>query len=89
MKFAVIGGDMRIVKLASMLHDEGHEVRCFALERGDLPPGLSAGSVREAARGPNVSVLHLPVSGKKGTLFARSYGEYDIKIRAGAHEADA
>jgi len=90
MKFAVIGGDMRIVKLASMLHDEGHEVRCFALERGDLPPGLSAGSVREAAQGAECVVLPLPVTGKKGTLFAPlSYGEYDIKSVLEHLEADS
>jgi hypothetical protein len=38
MKFAVIGGDMRIVSLGTMLQGEGHEVRCFALDRGDLRP---------------------------------------------------
>lgn len=33
MKFAVIGGDMRIARLAALLEDDGHEVNVFALEK--------------------------------------------------------
>ena len=32
MKFAVIGGDMRTVRLAQLLEADGHEVRAFGLE---------------------------------------------------------
>lgn len=34
MNFAVVGGDMRLSKLADMLRGDGHQVRCAGLERG-------------------------------------------------------
>ena len=33
MKFFIIGGDMRIVRLAAMLEAEGHEIGCYALDQ--------------------------------------------------------
>jgi dipicolinate synthase subunit A len=80
MNFAVIGGDPRIISLAAMFHREGHRVRCFALERGELPPGLTAANLREAAAGADCVVLPLPVAGKKGFLNAPlSYGEHGMR----------
>ena len=35
MKFAIIGGDLRIVKLAEMLAKENNEVYVFGLEKAD------------------------------------------------------
>ena len=36
MKFAIIGGDLRIVKLAEMLAKENNEVYVFGLEKAIL-----------------------------------------------------
>lgn len=47
-KFAVIGGDMRQVKLASLLAKDGHQVRAFAMEQA-RPDGLETALTLNAA----------------------------------------
>lgn len=57
MKFALIGGDSRFVRLYRLLRADGHEVRPFALEK-ELPDcAVSAGS---ALKGADCLVLPLP-----------------------------
>ena len=34
-KFAIIGGDLRIIKLAEMLTNEGNEVYAYGLEKAE------------------------------------------------------
>mgnify|MGYP000735543388 CR=1 FL=1 len=34
-KFAIIGGDLRIVKLAEMLAEEGNEIYAYGLEKSE------------------------------------------------------
>lgn len=71
MKFSVIGGDMRIVRLAAMLEDEGHEVRCFALD--EAPADLiksCAISACACSQGADCVILPLPVLDMKGSLNA-------------------
>ncbi|NCB74483.1 MAG: dipicolinate synthase subunit DpsA [Clostridia bacterium] len=71
MKFAVIGGDMRIVRLAAMLESEGHEICCFALDEApaDLIKSCSL-SVDCSAKDADCVILPLPVLDMKGGLNA-------------------
>lgn len=71
MKFAVIGGDMRIVRLAAMLESEGHEICCFALD--GAPPKMiksCALSPCASADGADCVILPLPVRDMRGGLNA-------------------
>ena len=66
MRFALLGGDGRSVRLAGLLAADGHSVVPFALERA-LPD--CAPSAADAAAGADCVVLPLP-SEKNGALFA-------------------
>jgi len=71
MKFAVIGGDMRIVRLAAMLESEGHEICCFALD--EAPADLiksCALAVCASAQDADCVILPLPVLDMRGGLNA-------------------
>jgi len=70
MRFAVIGGDMRIASLARSLYRHGDAVRCFALERAGLPPEILSPGLGEAVRGADCVILPLPVTGGRGLLNA-------------------
>lgn len=81
MKFGIIGGDMRIARLCSLLINDGHEVSAFALEKAALaePVVLCAGA-SEAVRGAECVILPLPVTGQKGYLNSPlSSGDYAIE----------
>ena len=47
-KIAIIGGDLRIVKLAEMLVDEGVEVFTYALENSELSEEIKCKDLIEA-----------------------------------------
>lgn len=81
MKFAVIGGDQRLVRLCALLAADGHGVRAFGMERASSPPGiLMSLSAGEAANGADCVILPLPVVVKRGYLNTPlSAGEYDIE----------
>lgn len=71
MKFFVIGGDMRIVRLAAMLESEGHEICCYALD--EAPANI----IKSCALAPCISaqdadcvILPLPVLDLRGGLNA-------------------
>ncbi|NLV50533.1 MAG: dipicolinate synthase subunit DpsA [Clostridiales bacterium] len=70
-RFAVIGGDMRLVRLAGMLAELGHEVILYACEKAPQPNNTTmAKTLREAAAGADCAVLPLPLSAKEGVLNA-------------------
>lgn len=61
MKFAVMGGDMRMVSLASMLGDAGHEVSTYALDAAPEGSVKACGlSAAKAAEGADCIILPLP-----------------------------
>ncbi len=70
MRFAVIGGDMRQLRLAELLAADGHEVKCFAMEREEPAGAQTCASASEAAGGAECVVLPLPVCGRDGCLNA-------------------
>ncbi len=71
MKFAVIGGDMRHVKLAELLFLDGHKVSSFAMDKIRLNPGIDLSNTsEEAALDADCVILPLPINGKDGMLNA-------------------
>lgn len=71
--FWVVGGDLRQVKLAQLLQNDGHTVHTAALERGMTGSARSV-PAEEAARAHCV-VLPLPVMDQRGLLHAPLSGE--------------
>jgi len=69
MKFAVIGGDMRLGKLAELLAADGRETTVFALDKLRFPDTIrQAKTLRQAAEGADCVVLPLPASIRDGAL---------------------
>ena len=60
-RFAVIGGDMRQVKLAQMLQSDGHQVSAFAMEQGTLDGAILAPSLQLAVYDADCVVFPLPM----------------------------
>lgn len=67
MKFAVVGGDARAALLAGLLLRDGHRVRSFALEKGELPAEIPRDSCLQACAYGADAVL-LPVPAEAGPL---------------------
>ena len=72
MNFALLGGDDRSVRLAGLLREDGHTVRCFALERA-LPCVECAA---EAVEGADAAVLPLPCEADGALNAPLSAGRY-------------
>ena len=71
MKLSFVGGDMRIVSLASGFHRDGHEVCSFALENAPPFDGLSCSlSLEACVAGADCIVLPLPLTNLHGGLNA-------------------
>lgn len=82
MRFAIIGGDDRSVRLCRLLRGDGHEVQPYALEKA--LPGCAA-TAAEALAGADCIVLPLPcVRGGRlnAPLSAREHDAGDILRRA-------
>lgn len=75
MKFAVVGGDMRFVKLCEMLAADGNDVKAFALEKQSIDNAEHCAGVREAVRGADCVVLPVPVCAREGILNAPLSGQ--------------
>ena len=79
LKFAVVGGDTRLVRLAELLRRDGHRVCTYALERADLAEEIpKAGCLQGCVYGADCVVLPTPAEAG-GFLFAPLSGE---KLRA-------
>lgn len=88
MKFAVIGGDMRFVKLCEMLISDGNEVKTFALEKQNIDNVEHCANAREAAGDADCVILPVPVCAREGVLNAPLSGQTHTieKIFAAAGE---
>ena len=70
LKCSIIGGDRRAACLAARLLREGHSVRCFALEKAELPQGAQrAGCLQGCVYGAEWIFLPVPTE-KHGLLLA-------------------
>ena len=71
LKFAIIGGDMRQVKLAELLAVDGHTVSAFAMDKIQSIWGVRRSDLLfDAVAGAAYVVLPLPLSGHQGFLNA-------------------
>ncbi len=68
MKFAVVGGDMRIVQLCRQLTDDGHDVSAYALEMGDIGSATHCKSLENTLEACECVILPLPLEGVRGFL---------------------
>jgi len=69
MKFAVLGGDMRILKLTGLLAADGHTVHAYGMERLPPEPGVTqAETLQEACSGANAVLLPLPATNGQGAV---------------------
>lgn len=69
LKFAIIGGDMRQVKLAELLAVDGYTVSAFAMDKVQSIWGVRrSDTLFEAVSGADCVVLPLPMSGREGYL---------------------
>ena len=80
MKFAVMGGDQRIARLARLLAEDGHGVSVFALEKaGTILGADTAGTLSNAVQDAECVILPLPVSGQDELLNTPlSEGKYTL-----------
>jgi len=70
LKFAIIGGDMRIARLANMLEADGHEVCCYGLDEAPADLVKSCALSVCAADDADCVILPLPVLNMRGGLNA-------------------
>lgn len=59
---AVIGGDLRIVKLVAMLEKEGYEIKTYALEKATEIQNTNTNSIQECVEGVDIVLGPLPLS---------------------------
>jgi len=76
--FAVIGGDLRNLKLAEHLAEDGYNVKIFGFKNIDINPKvINAVSLEEAIIGSNVVVGPIPCTIDDQTINCKFY---DLKI---------
>ncbi len=69
MRFAVLGGDMRQVKLAELLAADGHAVSTYAIEKIRLDSAIEQQpTLKAAAASAECVILPLPVTSREGML---------------------
>lgn len=79
-KIAIIGGDLRIVKLSEMLMNEGAEVFSYAMENADNIETKKCESLEEAAKMSDIILAPIPFSSNGETINAPFSAE-KIKIK--------
>lgn len=67
-KISIIGGDLRIVKLAEMLIDEGVQVYTYALEKSDISKEFVCKTIEEAISKSNIILGPIPFSSNRKTI---------------------
>lgn len=70
MNLWVIGGDLRQVKLAELLVQDGHTVQTYAMERRPEPNVLPGSDTLRGLERADCVILPLPVTAEKGILNA-------------------
>lgn len=80
-KFAVLGGDMRQVKLAELLKVDNHQVATFAMERAELEGIPHTKTLSEAVEEADCVVLPLPVTSNNSNIL-------NTPLSEGVHKMD-
>lgn len=92
MKFAIIGGDLRIVKLAEMLAKEENQIYVYGLEKAeDLknnPNIIQCDTIKKAVQDSEIVIGPIPFSSNGNTVNAPFSGK-EITIRELMHVINA
>lgn len=60
-KYAIVGGDARLARLCEALNEDGHRVRCFALEKAELTGDIvKTGCLQGCVYGADCVILPIP-----------------------------
>lgn len=76
---AIIGGDLRIVKLASMLKKENYNVKTYALEKAQELIDTKANSLKECVKDADIVLGPLPLS-SSGEFVNTPFSEQKVQI---------
>lgn len=92
MKFAIIGGDLRIVKLADMLAKEGNTIYVYGLENAeDLKENskiIQCETIKKAIQDVEIVIGPIPFS-TNGNIVNAPFSEKEITIREMMHVINA
>ena len=92
MKFAIIGGDLRIIKLAEMLAKEQNEIYVFGLEKAEELKGNSnikqCETIRKAIQDVEIVIGPIPFS-SNGKTVNMPFSDKEISIREMMHVINA
>lgn len=92
MKFAIIGGDLRIVKLADMLAKEENEIYVYGLENAEdiknKPNIIQCNSIKKAIQDVEIVIGPIPFSSNGNTINA-PFSEKEITVREMMHVINA
>lgn len=92
MKFAIIGGDLRTIKLAEMLEKDGHQINIYGLEKAeDLKNKTNITqyeSIKKAVQDVEIVIGPIPFS-SNGTTVNAPFSNKEITIREMMHVINA
>ena len=91
-KFAIIGGDLRIIKLAEMLANEENEIYVYGLEKAEdiknRPNIIQCDSIKKAIQNVEIVIGPIPFSSNGNTINA-PFSDKEITIREMMHVINA
>lgn len=91
-KFAIIGGDLRIIKLVEMLANEENEIYVYGLEKADDIKNkqniIHCDSIKKAIQNVEIVIGPIPFSSNGITINA-PFSEKDITVREMMHVINA
>lgn len=91
-KFAIIGGDLRIIKLAEMLANEENEIYVYGLEKSEDIKNkaniLPCDSIRKAIQNVEIVIGPIPFS-SNGVTLNTPFSEKEITVREMMHAINA
>ena len=91
-KFAIIGGDLRITKLAEMLANEGNEIYVYGLEKSEDIKNkaniIQCDSIKKAIQNVEIVIGPIPFS-SNGITLNTPFSEKEITVREMMHVINA
>ena len=92
MKFAIIGGDLRIIKLAEMLSKEDNEIYVYGLEKAedlrDNPNIKQCDTIKKAIQNVEIVIGPIPFS-SNGNTINMPFSDKEVTIREMMHVINA
>ena len=92
MNFAIIGGDLRIIKLAKMLAEEGNTVYTYGIEKAEELKSVTniifCEKLKHAIQNTEIVIGPIPFS-SNGKDINTPFSEHTISIREFMHEMNA